>query len=72
MKFTAVFEKVAEGYTAFVEELPGANTQGSTIEEARANLKEAVELVLEANRTLAEEMMKGKKVIRENFPLQAA
>jgi predicted RNase H-like HicB family nuclease len=72
MKFTAVFEKVAEGYIAFVEELPGANTQGSTIEEARANLQEAVELVLEANRTLAEEMMKGKKVIRENFPLQAA
>jgi len=72
MKFTAVFEKVAEGYIAFVEELPGANTQGSTIEEARANLQEAVELVLEANRTLAEEMMKGKKVIRENFPPQAA
>ena len=72
MKFTAVFEKVAEGYIAFVEELPGANTQGSTLEEARVNLQEAVELVLEANRTLAEEMMKGKKVIRENFPLQAA
>ena len=72
MKFTAVFEKVAEGYIAFVEELPGANTQGATIEEARANLQEAVELVLEANRTLAEEMMKGKKVIRENFPLRAA
>jgi predicted RNase H-like HicB family nuclease len=72
MKFTAVFEKVAEGYIAFVEELPGANTQGATLEEARSNLKEAVELVLEANRTLTEEMMKGKKVIRENFPLQAA
>ncbi|HZS67404.1 MAG TPA: type II toxin-antitoxin system HicB family antitoxin [Burkholderiales bacterium] len=72
MKFTAVFEKVAEGYIAFVEELPGANTQAATIEEARANLQEAVELVLEANRTLAEEMMKGKKVIRENFPLKAA
>jgi len=72
MKFTAVFEKVAEGYVWFVEELPGANTQGATLEEARANLVEAVELVLEANRALAEEMMKGKKVIRENFPLQAA
>jgi predicted RNase H-like HicB family nuclease len=72
MKFTAVFEKVAEGYIGFVEELPGANTQGATLEEARANLAEAVELVLEANRTLAEEMMKGKKVIRESFPLRAA
>ena len=53
MKFTAVFEKVAEGYVAFVEELPGANTQGATLEEARTNLQEAVELVLDANRTLA-------------------
>ena len=72
MKFTAVFEKVAEGYIAFVEELPGANTQGSTLEEARANLQEAVSLVLEANRALAEELVKGKNVIREDFPLQAA
>lgn len=72
MKFTAVFEEVPEGYIAFVEELPGANTQGATLEEARANLQEAVELVLDGNRTLAEEMMKGKNVIRENFPLQAA
>ena len=55
MKFTAVFEKVAEGYIAFVEELPGANTQGATLDEARANLTEAVQLVLDANRTLAEE-----------------
>ncbi|HZM34968.1 MAG TPA: type II toxin-antitoxin system HicB family antitoxin [Burkholderiales bacterium] len=72
MKFTAVFQEVPEGYIAFVEELPGANTQAATIEEARENLAEAVELVLEANRTLAEEMMKGKTVIRENFPLRAA
>ena len=55
LEFTAVFRKVPEGYIAFVEELPGANTQGATLEEARANLKEAVELVLEANRALAEE-----------------
>ena len=72
MEMTAVYVQVPEGYIAFVEELPGANTQGATIEEARANLQEAVELVLEANRMLAEEMMKGKKVIREDFPLQAA
>jgi len=69
---TAVFEQVAEGYIAFVEELPGANTQGATLEEARENLAEAVELVLDANRMLAEEMMKGKTVIRENLPLRAA
>ena len=48
-----MFQKVPEGYIAFVEELPGANTQGATLEEARANLREAVELVIEANRALA-------------------
>ena len=55
MKLTAVFKKVREGYIGFVEELPGANTQGRTLAETRANLKEAVALVLEANRTLAKE-----------------
>ena len=65
MKLTAVFQKVPEGYIAFVEELPGANTQGDTLAEARENLTEAVELVLEANRVLAEESLQGKDVIRE-------
>jgi predicted RNase H-like HicB family nuclease len=71
MKLTAVFEKVREGYIGFIEELPGANTQGATIEETRANLKEAVELVLEANRLLSEESLKGKRVIREPFSITA-
>src|SRR5438552_18380283 len=52
-----------------VEELPGANTQGATLEEARSNLQEAVELVLEANRVLAEEALDGRAVIREPFVL---
>jgi predicted RNase H-like HicB family nuclease len=65
VEFTAVFQKVPEGYIAFVEELPGANTQGATIEEARSNLREAVEMVLEANRTLAEEALSGEDVVRE-------
>ena len=51
-EFTAVFRKVPEGFIGFVEESPGANTQGETLEEARANLEEAVLLVLEANRAL--------------------
>ncbi|HET9217964.1 MAG TPA: type II toxin-antitoxin system HicB family antitoxin [Terriglobia bacterium] len=71
MKLTAVFEKVPEGYIGFIEELPGANTQGATIDEARSNLKEAVELVLEANRLLSEESLKGKRVIREPFSISA-
>jgi predicted RNase H-like HicB family nuclease len=67
LEFTAIFRRVPEGYIGFVEELPGANTQGATLEEARSNLKEAVTLVLEANRLLAQEQG-GPDVIRE--PLQ--
>jgi predicted RNase H-like HicB family nuclease len=52
MEFTPVFMEVPEGYIGFVEELPGANTQGATLEETQENLKEAVALILEANRTL--------------------
>ena len=55
MKFTEVYKKVPEGYIGFVQELPGANTQGKTLEETRANLQEAIELMLEANHILAEE-----------------
>ena len=55
MRCTAVYKKVPEGYIGFVEELPGANTQGKTLDETRANLQEAIEMTLEANRTLAEE-----------------
>ena len=73
MKFTltAVFQKVPEGYIGYVEELPGANTQGDTLEEARENLKEAIELVLEANRELAEESLIGADVIREPLLMAA-
>jgi predicted RNase H-like HicB family nuclease len=71
LQLTAVFEKVREGYIGFVEELPGANTQGGTLEEARLNLVEAVRLVLDANRALAEEALGGKDVIREPLRLPA-
>jgi len=64
---TAVYRKVPEGYIGFVEELPGANTQGATIEEARENLKEAVDLVIEANRALAKELVGGEETIRERI-----
>ena len=71
-EFTAVFKQAPEGgYVAFVEELPGANTQGETLEEARANLREAVTLVLESNRLLAEEELGSAKVIRERLKLLA-
>jgi len=69
MSFTAVFQKVKEGYIGFVEELPGANTQGSTLNEARKNLKEAIRLVLETNKQLVEEEIAGKKVLREKLEI---
>jgi predicted RNase H-like HicB family nuclease len=65
MKLSAIFQKVPEGFIGFVEELPGANTQGATLDEVRNNLNEAVELVLEANRALSEESIQGQQVIRE-------
>jgi len=72
LELTAVFQQVPEGYVGFVEELPGANTQGATLEEARANLAEAAALVLEANRALAEETLRGQAgVIREPLRLSA-
>ena len=69
LRFTAVYEEVPKqeggGYVAYVEELPGAITQGDTLEEARDNLRDAVELLLEANRALAKETQTGHKVILE-------
>src|SRR5881628_3628079 len=62
--FTAVFEQDGDWWVGFVEELPGANTQGATLEEARENLREAVVLVLEVNRALVEETLEGRPVIR--------
>jgi predicted RNase H-like HicB family nuclease len=71
MQLTAVFQKVPEGYIGFIEELPGAKTQGATLDEARANLTEAVHLVFEANRALTEETLKGQSVIREPLRISA-
>ena len=71
IQLTAVFRPASGGYIGFVEELPGANTQGATLEEARANLEEAVQLVFEANRALAREDAVGAGVIREPLKLTA-
>ena len=71
LELTAVFRKVPEGYIGFIEEIPGANTQGATLEETRNNLKEAAVLVLEANRALMEAEFRGKKVIKEALKISA-
>ena len=69
IQLTAIFKAVPEGYIGFVEELPGATTQGATPDEAQANLDEAVELVLEANRLMAEESLEDQEVIRESIEI---
>lgn len=72
VRFTAVFEAAPEGgYVAYIEEIPGVNTQGETLEEARLNLREALELVLDVRRELAEEQLAGRTVIRESIRLVA-
>lgn len=63
---TKVFRKAPRGYIGIVEELPGANSQGETLKEARAILQEAIELVFEANRSMAEGRVEGRNVIRES------
>jgi predicted RNase H-like HicB family nuclease len=76
MILTAVFEQVPEnegdGYLAYVEELPGAISEGDTLEEARENLRDAVELLLETNRGLAEKRISGKKITREKITVSVA
>jgi len=66
-RFTAVFEQDGDWWIGYVEELPGANTQGHTIEEARENLIEAVQLIIAANRELARRDAEGRDVVREQL-----
>jgi predicted RNase H-like HicB family nuclease len=73
---TAVFEEVSSaeggGYVAYTEELPGAISEGETLEEARENLRDAIELLLEANRELAGKRTPGKKITREKIKISVA
>jgi len=75
ISLTAVFEEVPEseggGYLAYTEELPGAITEGETLEEARENLRDAIEILLEANRSLSKKPRPGQKVIREEIKVTA-
>jgi predicted RNase H-like HicB family nuclease len=74
MRFTAIYEKAEEGgYIGYVAELPGANTQGETLEETRENLKDAVSLLLDCLREEAEaRSANGIEVTKEELVLQAA
>jgi predicted RNase H-like HicB family nuclease len=76
MTLTAVFEEISPaeggGYVAYTEELPGAISEGDTLEEARENLRDAIALLLEANRDLAGKRNPGKKVTREKIKISVA
>ncbi|OGN28087.1 MAG: hypothetical protein A3A33_04075 [Candidatus Yanofskybacteria bacterium RIFCSPLOWO2_01_FULL_49_25] len=63
-QFTAVFEKSTKWYIGWVEEIPGVNTQGKTLTEAKKNLKEALAMVLESNREQAHRSHRGQHLIR--------
>jgi len=65
--FTAVYLKSKHGYVGFVEELPGVNSHGQTIDEARANLTRLAKVVFDEERARSEELLQGKDVIREQF-----
>ena len=67
VSLTAVFLKGKHGYTAFVEELPGVNSHGQTLEEARSNLQRLAVIVFDEERAQAEELLEGKEVVREQF-----
>jgi len=73
LKLTAIYEEAEEGgYIGYVAELPGANTQGETLEEVRENLKEAVQLLLECYRAEAEKKLVDKTFKKEDLILKAA
>lgn len=63
-QFTAVYKKSGKWYLGWVEEIPGVNTQGKTLREVKGNLKEALVLVIEANR-LINKTADNKNVIKE-------
>ncbi|MCI0487770.1 MAG: type II toxin-antitoxin system HicB family antitoxin [Blastocatellia bacterium] len=74
LTLTAIYEEAEEGgYVGYVAELPGANTQGESLEEVRENLIEAAQLILEANREATEKRLTDPaKVRREPLIVEAA
>ncbi len=70
-KLTAVYKKSGKWYLGWIEEIPGVNTQGKTLQETKENLKEALLLILETNRMLSQKSLVGQKVIRETLSLAA-
>jgi predicted RNase H-like HicB family nuclease len=76
LTLTAVYEEVPEseggGYVAYTEELPGAISEGDTLEEARENLRDAIEILIEANRELKGKPQPNQKITREKITVSMA
>lgn len=76
MVLTAVYEEVPEseggGYVAYTEELPGAISEGDTLEDARENLRDAIQILLEANRELAVKSRQRRGIKREKITVSVA
>jgi len=67
-KFSAIYTKEGEWWAAYVAEVPGANAQGITLDEARENLRDALSMVLEENPELADAAI-GSEVVREDIEI---
>jgi len=67
ISFTAVYLKAKHGFVGFIEELPGVDAHGQTIEEARANLQRLATVIFELERAQSKELLEGKDVVREYF-----
>jgi predicted RNase H-like HicB family nuclease len=72
ISFTAVYLKSKHGYVGFIEELPGVNAHGQSIEEARANLQGLATVIFDLERAQAKELLEGKDVMREGFSISVA
>ena len=71
ISFTAVYLKAKHGYVGFIEELPGVNSHGQTIEEARANLRSLATVIFDLERAQSKELLAGKDVVREGLAFPA-
>ena len=71
-EFTAVLQRRGKWHIGFVEEIPGVNTQGRTLKEARENLREALALILESNRAIAKKATRGGALRREPIAIELA
>lgn len=67
MAFTAAYLKSNHGYVGFIEELPGVNSHGRTLDEARETLHALAVVIFDEERRGVQEMLAGKEVVRENF-----